>query len=63
MSSTLWKKSLPYMASVGLSIAGYIASQFTELVKSVQALNLNMAVVVTEIKNHDVRIRHLEEKK
>lgn len=50
------------MGTLLLAIGAYIAACLKELTKSVQELNVKMAVVISTMKGHDERIRRLEEK-
>lgn len=51
---------LTALGSVLALIAAYIASLLADLSKSVQMLNTQIAVVITNIENHDKRISKLE---
>lgn len=52
---------LVVLGTLLLGIGGYIAACLKELTKSVQQLNINMAVVFSQQSNHEHRIVRLEQ--
>ena len=46
----------------GACVALYVANTLRELSLSVQALNVNIAVVIEKVANHEKRIERLEDR-
>lgn len=63
MESMEWSSVAAGLFAFGWSvIALYVAKTLAEMKDSVQSLNVNVAVVIEKVSNHEKRIERLEEK-
>ena len=46
----------------GVALYGSLSEYFKRLVKSIESLNVNVAVIVEKVNSHERRIERLEEK-
>lgn len=54
--------ALSAVGTLLLLVGGYIAKSLQEISKSIQELNLKIAVVISQQSSHEVRIKRLEDR-
>ena len=63
-TSLEWKDIVPWLFCGGWSCIGiYVANSLRQMSDSVQQLNVNVAVVIEKVGNHEKRIERLEDKR
>ncbi len=61
--SLAWKDIATWAFCMGWGAIGlYVAGTLKSVSKSVQELNINVAVVIEKVSNHEGRIEHLEDR-
>lgn len=60
---TLFMAAVSAIGTLVAGIGGFIAASLSELTKSVNALNIKVAVVIEQTADHDKRITRLETSK